>query len=350
MSDISFGTTINNGDKAVASWFNHSFNQSIISSKAAIQASLDTEYTEKKQWDIENNSTWVDIFADETNKNSSTSVIYVDLGSEGFYYLDTGGTGDYRSNNVLDYYNNIDYISVSVNGCILNLLDAFDDASISGDWTTATADSGTVTETGGYLQLFSANATASQASAYYTGVNYYQTTKRIYFYSNHYVATGVQSGTQTYTIRVTDGSTDVTLKSYAIIDEIDTNLFFEIKFNGTNDTCDLYINGVLDSAGIDLSTLTNNWYVKFDVRETASNFSLTVKVYFLSDNNLVSPSSTITPKISNDSGSSFENSLTQSSIAHNFSSSGKQIAIGWDLSRNSSEMIIIFNHGFTSFD
>jgi len=120
--NTSFSTELNENFKGIS-----------INSKAAIQASLGNNYEEIKQWDVENVGTFTDIFADESNKDTTTNVIYADLGSEGIYYLDDGSTGDYRSDTVINYIKNVETLVVSVNAQVLNLLDNFDDASISGD-------------------------------------------------------------------------------------------------------------------------------------------------------------------------------------------------------------------------
>ena len=193
-------------------------------------------------------------------------------------------------------------------------------SSVSGDWTTT----GSVTEDADNLSV------NGGATAYWTGTNYYQTTRTIFFRVSGASLGGGPSGT----IAIYNGSTGVTLRTG---NHSGVGGYYMVRFQGSDNTCVVERDG--DSLGeFDLSAVTTSWYIRF-----TCNSDIRQDVYFLADDNISSMSSTATLQISADNGSNFE-TVTNGQL-HTFSDTGNQVIAKASISRNANELFLLEGWG-----
>lgn len=163
--------------------------------------------------------------------------------------------------------------------CALSM-DEFDDATIDTDiWTTATAGSGAVTETGGYLEVGSsagAVPTGSNSSAIAdqtNAIDFYDATidNCIYFKYLWYGNSPGTSGNANLDLKIqlSNGSTHVTIRekvvtgSFDVINTTGTE-YVKVNIDQSGDTMDVYINGALTHDNVDISSLgaTGPYYLR----------------------------------------------------------------------------------------
>lgn len=269
-------------------------------------------------------------FEDFSTGSLQQSFNSFDAGSH--YYMDTGTTGtitmrtatfdspvSYISSDATKVFAYVDYETY-------NLLDGFDDGSVSGDWTTT----GTVTESSGKLQL------AASSTAYYTGKDFYNTNDTAVFAMEH------DPTTNNSYLKITDGTNDVTLITNTVATSQEIDVLTHVKFY-TDDTCDVWAD-FRYIGNFDLSSLVaaNNRYIKLETEASS-----VARMVYLADNT-GTQTSTVTLKASADGGSNYTTCTNQT--INTIGTSGRAPFYELDLSRTSGELIIIRGIGFHFFE
>lgn len=266
----------------------------------------------------------------------------------GFYYKETGTTGEYIGSSLLVQTTNNRVLSrVSYN--IYNIVDDFEDNSISGDWTTSVTGTGggTISESGGGLR-FDQMSNTNNGLAYYTGKNYYLSGSEVRFLFYIVRGGGSASGSLQHNIILHDGSSLINLLSATVINEQGYNEYHDVRiaFYDNQEVADIYLNDELVESKKDLSSLSTNWYIGMNVICSSSNISINQVMFWLLDSDISSPSSTVTQDVSVDGGNTFSGSpLEGTSNKFQLPSSGNNIVQKINVDRASGEFIILNNRG-----
>lgn len=173
--------------------------------------------------------------------------------------------------------------------------DLFDDASVSGSWTTA--GPGSVTETGGYINIKSDNNDANPSYAIWTGKNYYGGVNNILFDIKD---SGDSSRHHRMYLQDENGST-VLINDVADLADVEAGWgHYQVMVDGLHNKALRWWYPVSVTRGfsfgsVDLSTLGGSvWNLKFEAEGTGATIA-NMQVRYYVDGPITSPQSTATP-------------------------------------------------------
>ncbi len=241
------------------------------------------------------------------------------------YHADEGPSGEYESAKrpYLSLGGEMNQAIPAIVYSAWHLEDNCGDQAVHGDWVT----SGTVTEDTEKMTIGS-----NSAYAYWTGTNYYQTDRTVIFRA--YASSGDHDNDGC--IDITDGTTQINMVVHHSFDSI-----WSVQFDGSNDSCRLYQDGEFYGE-YDLSSLNSAWYVQFRAHKP-DPANQNYYVYFLADDDIATPSSTLSIEVSADGGASYES--PNNGEPFTFGSPGRSIVFRFEYTRSSDELLLIDGWG-----
>jgi len=269
-------------------------------------------------------------------QSSVTSIVsYTPSGTGTFpmYYLDSvASTGQYVSVG-LPQQPTIDQGTVLSYHKIVDIVDDFQDASISGNWTTSdNGGGGGVSETGGYIQFLAGTGGGTQwVRGYWTANDYLNTHKTV-----HLLITQTNVASPAGKIRITNGSTSVQVGTISGSQSV----YFVLSFRGTDNQVDVYSNGI-HAGTYDISTVTTNQYIDIYL-EGEGDY---LRCYLFAENS-TSEDSTVTSRVRLD-GSNWNNTSVNSKAMTSFGYTGTNPELEINFARASGEAILFFGYGFS---
>jgi len=255
----------------------------------------------------------------------------------GTYFLDSVGNSGTITSKPFFKTKTITKGSVFCLYKVVDILDDFEDSSISGDWTTSTGGTGTIVEANHYLRMLcGVGAGANSVYALYDGEDFRLSNKVVHILASVHGPTNGSS-----TLYVSNGTNNVLIKNWAAGVDSD-NALITLRFMGADDKVRLYINGVYDSE-IDVSASTTNQYIKFaTVGTNTSNEGWYIS---LLSKESESWDSTVTSTVQLD-GSNAETVGVNTSDSHTFSNTGDTPEIVLSFTRATGEAIMVFGYSF----
>jgi len=254
-----------------------------------------------------------------------------------------------------------------------NVSDDFEDSSIDSNiWSTSTSGTGAVSETGGKLRFTWSGTNTGSAQATADQVNSIDFNQQCTIFTRW---EGAVSGApvDTFAIRITDGSTTLTLKSFSATFSVED---IRIEIDPTGNEAIVFtddINGAGSSSTIDITSLSDGatWSIDLFLNQTGSlgsSASMTMQVHFLRyllnsivAKDLVSSATTSSSTITNailtssddttngsidyflsaDNGSNYE-AVTPNEI-HRFSNTGTQLKLKATLNSTVDKVPILYH-------
>lgn len=232
--------------------------------------------------------------------------------------------------------------------------DEINNSSYTANWTAATSGTFVVAETSDNLNISDSGGpgggTGTATTDGTTPIDYYNSNKDVlvkFQFSFNKASGGASDGSAIIRFGLTDGTATVWLKSWSGSGAFSDNSVWEIFIDASATDCDLYDDGVLDTASIDLSSLTgNNYYYVFEVTRSSGIYALHARTYYLyslkvdEEITITSAATTAASTITNvipiinsdsgitwtasaDNGSNYE-SITNKTI-HRFTNTGTQL-------------------------
>lgn len=161
--------------------------------------------------------------------------------------------------------------------------DLFDDASIDANlWTTV----GSVTEASGYIKIQRASAgTSTLTSDGTTGLDYDEgVDQHLRFRFQSLVNSAPSPGTAEVKFGLTDGVATVWLETQDLQAAGADDSLWDVYIDNTAETVDTYNDGVLDTASIDISSITGGNYYFVVETVMAGTGDIEGRVYYLASN------------------------------------------------------------------
>jgi len=190
---------------------------------------------------------------------------------------------------------NVSYNATSDYYEFISVDDECDDSSYTDSWTAQTSGVGaTVSEDTSDLSAAVHHASTNTGTAACisngatTPLDFYNTNKDVHIRTRILLSgTGIDYNTTASTERfgLTDGSNTVWLKTQTTSNNRVTNdSVWDIYIDASADEAHLYDDGVLDTANIDISSLSGNYYLTGEATLTSSgtvNFTASVNFYYV---------------------------------------------------------------------
>jgi hypothetical protein len=224
-------------------------------------------------------------------------------------------------------------------------LDAFDDAAVSGNWTTG--GDGSVSEPANYLSV-SCGGGNSSAYAYWNADDFYQTTKTIYLilqFARNSTSNVPPGGAS---LKICDNVPNFVTISEASVGGNNTQTssyhIYKLKFTGTDDTVLVWRDGMFVD-NIDLSGLANNQrYISFYTNDNPADTSSGSIFCYLFGEDKTTTASTVSSRIRLD-GSNWNSSLDIDEF-QTYTNTGINPEVEFTITRDSTEAAIVWGYGY----